>query len=130
MDCGRSTLLQQFFAKLTFSYFEGFAMGRRAYVLTSAFVAIVFAGAAVFLFYRDEMNRGRAMASTGGQISDTTVGPVEYAEKGTGRPLLSIHGAGGGDATSRENIGELSKNMTTEQLWQPNQLKQEWLASH
>ena len=38
--------------------------------------------------------------------------------------------AGGGDATSRENIGELSKDMTAEQLRQANQLKQEWLATH
>jgi uncharacterized protein len=38
--------------------------------------------------------------------------------------------AGGGDAASRENIGELSKDMTVEQLRQANQLKQEWLATH
>jgi 2-hydroxy-6-oxonona-2,4-dienedioate hydrolase len=66
------------------------------YFLIVASVAVVVAGALVSKSYRDEISRARAMASTGGQIADTTVGPVEYAEKGTGRPLLSIHGAGGG----------------------------------
>ncbi|HUH85456.1 MAG TPA: alpha/beta hydrolase [Stellaceae bacterium] len=40
-------------------------------------------------------------------IIDTGAGPIEYAERGEGRPLLSIHGAGGGFDQGLANAAEL-----------------------
>lgn len=46
--------------------------------------------------YRREMRAILAAVEAGGKIAETTRGPIEYAEAGTGRPVLTIHGAGGG----------------------------------
>ena len=58
--------------------------------------AAAIGSALIFLFYSDEINRARTASSTGGRMVSTTAGPIEVAEAGTGMPLLSIHGAGGG----------------------------------
>jgi pimeloyl-ACP methyl ester carboxylesterase len=50
----------------------------------------------IFFHYNDELDHARVAAERGGVIVSTLVGPIEYAERGTGIPLLSIHGAGGG----------------------------------
>jgi hypothetical protein len=50
----------------------------------------------IFLHYYNELDRARAAAENAGVIVSTLAGPIEYAKKGTGPPLLSIHGAGGG----------------------------------
>jgi 2-hydroxy-6-oxonona-2,4-dienedioate hydrolase len=63
-----------------------------------------------FLLYRRELDRARDAARQGSVVADTDAGPIEYAEKGAGIPLLSIHGAGGGFdqgfANAAEFIGE------------------------
>jgi 2-hydroxy-6-oxonona-2,4-dienedioate hydrolase len=46
--------------------------------------------------YREEMRAVRDKVESGSTIAETSAGPVEYAEAGEGRPLLMIHGAGGG----------------------------------
>jgi pimeloyl-ACP methyl ester carboxylesterase len=46
--------------------------------------------------YREEMRAVRKKLESGSTIADTPAGPVEYAEMGEGKPLLMIHGAGGG----------------------------------
>ncbi|HZD40533.1 MAG TPA: alpha/beta hydrolase [Terriglobales bacterium] len=51
--------------------------------------------AVIFFFYKKEIG-GAYDAVQGSQVVDTDAGPIEYAEKGVGNPLLSIHGAGGG----------------------------------
>lgn len=53
------------------------------------------------------MSRARAAVRGVGRIANTTAGPIEYAEKGAGRPLLSIHGAGGGYDQGLANVAEL-----------------------
>lgn len=53
-------------------------------------------GGVLFLLYKHDLDRARAAVGRGGLIADTDAGPIEYAEKGSGTPLLSIHGAGGG----------------------------------
>lgn len=46
--------------------------------------------------FSNELRRAHDAASQGSLIANTRVGPIEYAERGKGFPLLSIHGAGGG----------------------------------
>jgi pimeloyl-ACP methyl ester carboxylesterase len=45
--------------------------------------------------------------SHGSNMIDTAAGPIEYAEKGSGYPLLSIHGAGGGYDQGLSNVADL-----------------------
>ena len=82
-------------------------MSQTAMLLLGAVVAIGAASALIFLAYKSELSRMRADASRGGRIANTTAGPIEYAEKGTGIPLLSIHGAGGGYDQGLANVAEL-----------------------
>jgi 2-hydroxy-6-oxonona-2,4-dienedioate hydrolase len=62
------------------------------------------------LLYKNELGRARVAARRGSLVADTGSGPIEYAEKGAGIPLLSIHGAGGGFdqgfALAGEFVGE------------------------
>lgn len=46
--------------------------------------------------YRRDMRVAYDALSQGSLIARTLVGTIEYAERGVGPPLLSIHGAGGG----------------------------------
>ncbi|ASY60772.1 alpha/beta hydrolase fold (plasmid) [Sinorhizobium sp. CCBAU 05631] len=57
--------------------------------------------------YSEEISSARSAVETGSQIADTAVGPIEYAERGDGIPLLSIHGAGGGWDQGLTNIADL-----------------------
>ena len=55
-------------------------------------------GAAAFAYarYRREMDEICSEIESGSTIADTSAGAIEYAEEGRGKPLLMIHGAGGG----------------------------------
>ena len=46
--------------------------------------------------YRKEMRELCAELAASSQLSETKVGPIEYGRHGHGRPVLAIHGAGGG----------------------------------
>ena len=46
--------------------------------------------------YRAALYQAREAAESGAMLAVTRVGPVEYADRGAGPPLLAIHGAGGG----------------------------------
>lgn len=61
-------------------------------------VAVIFGGmvGAVLHLYGYELGLAREAAQRGSFLINTDAGPIEYAEHGTGIPLLSIHGAGGG----------------------------------
>lgn len=54
------------------------------------------AAIAVFVSFSLDMRQARAAIAGRAQVADTTAGPIEYADAGSGVPLLSIHGAGGG----------------------------------
>lgn len=71
-------------------------MIRAASLLLLASVGLVGAGLLAFSSYKAEIGRARADVNRGARIAATAVGPIQYAEKGSGIPLLSIHGAGGG----------------------------------
>ena len=52
--------------------------------------------AVTYTFYRRDLNEARSAALIGSKVVETSCGPVEYAERGFGPPVLSIHGTGGG----------------------------------
>lgn len=81
-------------------------MGHAGLFLLFASVSVVATVAVIFL-YRREIGHARAAASRDGTIVDLDVGPIEYAERGAGAPLLSIHGAGGGYDQGLDNAAAL-----------------------
>lgn len=56
----------------------------------AAFALLIFAG------YQGDLREARGRVASGSQATETPCGPIEYAEAGTGRPVLVVHGAGGG----------------------------------
>ena len=58
--------------------------------------SIAVAGALVYRRYRRDLKAARARVSSGSKLVNTPSGLVEYANVGTGAPVLVIHGAGGG----------------------------------
>ena len=46
--------------------------------------------------YRRQIQRARKRVATGSHMLETASGPIEYAERGEGPPVLVVHGAGGG----------------------------------
>ncbi len=77
-------------------------------VMVSA--AAFIASGLVFRAYNDEISSVRAVVAMGGRIANTSAGPVEYAESGTGLPILSIHGSGGGYDQGLANAAEFIGN--------------------
>lgn len=82
-------------------------MGRMTIFLLIVAAAAVAGSMLVFRAYDAELREARDAASRGGRIANTSAGPIEYAEKGTGVPLLSIHGAGGGHDQGLANVAGL-----------------------
>lgn len=82
-------------------------MRRIRFVLLVTAVAAAALAGTVFLLYRSELDRARDTVGRGSSIIVTDVGPIEYAEEGSGVPLLSIHGAGGGFDQGLANAAEL-----------------------
>jgi pimeloyl-ACP methyl ester carboxylesterase len=54
------------------------------------------AGILTYARFRRELADVRGGVDAGSIIAETTAGPIEYAERGKGDPMLVIHGAGGG----------------------------------
>jgi pimeloyl-ACP methyl ester carboxylesterase len=82
------------------------AMARTGRTLSTASVMIGAVGL-IFLSYKNELRQAQDRASRDGVILNTVAGPIEYAEKGVGVPLLSIHGAGGGYDQGLANVTDL-----------------------
>ncbi|HEV8260767.1 MAG TPA: alpha/beta hydrolase, partial [Burkholderiales bacterium] len=59
---------------------------------------LAIAGATVFAYtsYHRDITQARERVSTGSQVVQTPCGPIEYAAVGEGKPVLVVHGAGGG----------------------------------
>jgi 2-hydroxy-6-oxonona-2,4-dienedioate hydrolase len=64
--------------------------------LLAALAAIAAAAGAVFFLFESELGQAREAATAGSMLANTPAGLIEYAVKGEGIALLSIHGAGGG----------------------------------
>jgi pimeloyl-ACP methyl ester carboxylesterase len=69
---------------------------RHRRVLGGVAAVAAVAGAVSYSLYRPAIARARARVATGSRIASTRCGPVEYAEEGSGPPVLVAHGAGGG----------------------------------
>jgi 2-hydroxy-6-oxonona-2,4-dienedioate hydrolase len=74
--------------------------------LLAILIVVTVAISLVLLVYTIELSRARNTASRGSLIANLDVGPIEYGERGTGIPLLSIHGAGGGFDQGLANVAE------------------------
>jgi 2-hydroxy-6-oxonona-2,4-dienedioate hydrolase len=46
--------------------------------------------------FQHDINAARVRVSAGSMLATTACGPVEYSQLGQGKPLLVVHGAGGG----------------------------------
>ncbi len=82
-------------------------MGRIGWTLSAISIAIAVAGGMVFLSYSNDIDRARSAVANGARVANTAAGPIEYAERGEGTPLLSIHGAGGGWDQGLTNVADL-----------------------
>lgn len=58
--------------------------------------AAALGGTAVHAAYRAELDRAEARIAAGSLTIPTRSGTMEYADRGAGRPILMIHGTGGG----------------------------------
>jgi pimeloyl-ACP methyl ester carboxylesterase len=63
--------------------------------VTAASIAF---GVGVYLYvrFRRDIRKAEARLAEGGLMAETACGAVEYADRGSGIPVLSIHGSGGG----------------------------------
>lgn len=61
-------------------------------------LALAMSIAVLFIWWRfqSDMASARSRVSHGSVLIETACGPIEYEEAGTGAPLLSVHGSGGG----------------------------------
>ena len=73
---------------------EGRGVGWTAF--SAVIVVLAGAGGSISCLYRKELDRARKSVRGAGRLVSTNLGPIEYAETGSGAALLSIHGAGGG----------------------------------
>ncbi len=81
---------------------------RRAGSIALALVGVVAVAAGfVGISYKRDLDRAVDQISHGATMIDTVAGPIEYAERGSGYPLLSIHGAGGGYDQGLSNVADL-----------------------
>jgi len=65
-------------------------------LLQVAAATVSAAGIFTYVRYRREIAAIRCAVDTGSTIAETSAGDIEYAEAGEGKPMLVIHGAGGG----------------------------------
>jgi pimeloyl-ACP methyl ester carboxylesterase len=71
-------------------------MGRAAIAFITVSLVIVAEVCVTVIAYQRDLTARWNEVGRRGFLLQTAAGPIEYAEQGTGYPLLSIHGAGGG----------------------------------
>lgn len=64
--------------------------------LTVVPAALTVAGALTYRRYRRDLIAAKSRVSSGSKLANTPSGLIEYADIGTGAPVLVVHGAGGG----------------------------------
>jgi 2-hydroxy-6-oxonona-2,4-dienedioate hydrolase len=68
---------------------------RKSYAVAGAAAVGLLTGAS-FRSFQQELRAAQLRVSIGSCVADTASGPIEYAQQGHGKPLLVVHGAGGG----------------------------------
>lgn len=81
---------------------------RRRRVISAIALAIALAGVAIFAAFRRDLALASAAAERGSTVLATACGPIEFGAAGTGRPLLVVHGSGGGFDQGLAFAGPLS----------------------
>jgi pimeloyl-ACP methyl ester carboxylesterase len=59
-------------------------------------IMAVSAGITLYVWFHRDIQKAEARIAQGSQIAETACGRIEYSDSGTGIPVLSIHGSGGG----------------------------------
>jgi len=59
-------------------------------------LGVIAAAGFVYIQYQHDMSLAYQRIDAGGKLIQTACGPVQYAEFGSGPPMLIVHGAGGG----------------------------------
>jgi len=79
-------------------------------LLVLIFIAALLAGTSAVLwsYFKSDMTAVRARLAGNSETVQTAFGTVEYAESGQGRPVLVIHGSGGGFDQALEMAGQLA----------------------
>jgi pimeloyl-ACP methyl ester carboxylesterase len=72
----------------------GLSKGRAAVALIGVGAAI--AAVLIWWQFRTDIMAAGTRIATGSEVIATPCGPIEYADAGTGVPLLAVHGSGGG----------------------------------
>jgi 2-hydroxy-6-oxonona-2,4-dienedioate hydrolase len=65
-------------------------------ILIGAQLAAALGGIWIAAAYQRDLGVARRRVSTGSVVVQTGCGPIEYADRGKGPPVLVVHGAGGG----------------------------------
>lgn len=73
-----------------------------------AVAAVMLGGAWILSAYTRDLRASRKRLEGASRLLETSCGPIEYAESGSGVPLLMVHGAGGGFDQRREIAGPLA----------------------
>jgi len=83
-------------------------MSKPTVLITACALLVALAGGwAVATRYRFDMLNANARVA-GGTVVQTRCGPIEYAQAGSGTPVLVVHGAGGGFDQGMELADELA----------------------
>jgi pimeloyl-ACP methyl ester carboxylesterase len=72
------------------------AKQKRSRTILIIVTVLLAVGVLVRFQYRRDLRVAEARASSGSKLISTSCGMIEYADVGTGAPVLVIHGAGGG----------------------------------
>jgi 2-hydroxy-6-oxonona-2,4-dienedioate hydrolase len=69
---------------------------RKSHAIAGVAAAAGLLAGAGFRRFQRELRAAQLRVSSGSSLADTASGPIEYAQQGDGKPLLVVHGAGGG----------------------------------
>ena len=84
----------------------------RPWIVRAAWLlaAIIVVGAVTWVVtsYRADIAAARGRIATGSEVAQTPCGPIEYATRGEGPPILVVHGAGGGFDQGMDVAGDFA----------------------